>query len=46
MDEILDIIEYIAVGGVVLALIVCEGSRWYWKRKEKKSRGVSESTLD
>lgn len=46
MDEILNIIEYIAVGGVVLALVVCEGSRWYWKKKEKKNREVSGRTLD
>lgn len=46
MDEILNIIEYVAVGGVVLALIVCEGARWYWKKKEKKNSEVSENTLE
>lgn len=45
MDEILNIIEYIAVGCVVLALIICEGSRWYWKKKEKNCE-VSERSLD
>lgn len=46
IDEILNIIEYVAIGGIVLTLIICEGSRWYWKKKEKKNREVSEHTLD